>query len=112
MSTKRLSFIAATVFAMLSVVGCQSSTAPAGTAMASPQKAIVISGGNAGNAVVILPSSDPNNPVMLSTAGAEVCSQCKEDAIKYFQTGMIETKCPKCGAIRTPVTINTSIGHQ
>jgi Zn finger protein HypA/HybF involved in hydrogenase expression len=50
--------------------------------------------------------------VMLSTSGAEVCSQCREDAIKYFQTGQIETKCPKCGATRTPVVINTNVGHQ
>lgn len=112
MHAKRISFAAATMLALFSVVGCQNSSAPAGSAMATPQKAIVISGGNAGNVVVVLPSSDPNNPVMLSTSGAEVCSQCREDAIKYFQTGQIETKCPKCGATRTPVVINTNVGHQ
>jgi len=112
MHAKRISFATATLLALFSLVGCQNSSAPMGSTMASPQKAIVISGANAGSYVVVIPSSDPNNPVMLSTAGAEMCSQCKEDAIKYFQTGQIETKCPKCGATRTPVVINTNVGHQ
>jgi len=110
MSAKRISFVAAPVLALLCLVGCSSMSPSSSSAMATPQKAIVITGN--GGSVVVLPTSDPNNPVMLSTAGADICSQCKEDAIKYFQTGMIETKCPKCGATRTPVVINTSVGHQ
>lgn len=114
MSAKRFSSISVATLALLFVAGCQNSTSPAPQAMATPQRAVVVSGGNGGNTtVVFLPSSDPANPVMLSTAGVEECPECKAAAIKYFQTGVLDPKCSRTGAIRTAALLTTpNVGHQ
>ena len=100
---------------MITVVGlgCQSSTTPAPQAAASPQRAVIVSGGNAGNVTVFLPSDDPANPTMLCTSsGTTVCPECKSAAIKYFQTGVLDPKCSRTGATRTSVVgVPPTYGH-
>ena len=101
------------VLALL-VGGCQSSPSPSTSeAMPSPQRAIVVTGGNAGATTVFLPSSDPANPIMMSTSGdmAE-CPECKAAAIKYFETGVLDPKCSRTGATRCVLVPPTPyIGH-
>jgi hypothetical protein len=93
-------------------LGCQSSTTPAPKAMASPERAVIVSAGNAGNVTVFLPSDDPANPVMLCATGTTVCPECKAAAIKYFQTGVLDPKCSRTGATRTAVIgIPPTYGH-
>jgi hypothetical protein len=85
-------------------VGCQSSSSPSGELLVPTQRALVISGGQGGSTVVYIPTADNSNVQMLSTSGtAPICAQCRADAIKYFQTGVLVPKCAVCGAIRTPV---------
>ncbi len=85
-------------------VGCQSSTPPASSATTSPRQAIIVSSGNGGGTTVFLPSDDPANPVVLCESGATVCPECKAAAIKYFTTGVLDSKCSRTGATRTVLT--------
>src|SRR3984957_7682206 len=81
--------------------GCQSSTSQMSQTMTTPQKAIVVTGGNGATATVFLPSSDPTNPVVLCAPGDAVCPECKAAAIKYFQTGVLDPKCSPTGPTGT-----------
>jgi hypothetical protein len=106
------------VIALITLVGlgCQSSTPPASQAttasMTSGQRAVIVSGGNAGNVTVFLPSDDPASPTMLSASGATVCPECKAAAAKYFQTGVLDPKCSRTGATRAVVTaVPPTYGH-
>jgi hypothetical protein len=97
--------------------GCESTT-PSVTNAAShvmaegTQRAVLISG-NGGSTTIYLPTEDPEKPMMLCTAGAETCPECKAAAIKYFETGVLEPKCTKCGATRTLLVPSTpNVGHQ
>jgi hypothetical protein len=93
-------------------LGCQSANTPASQAMTTPQRAIVVSGGNGGSTVVFLQSGDPAHPAMLSTSGGTVCPECKAAAIKYFETGVLEQKCSLCGATRTvAMGVPPNYGH-
>ena len=84
--------------------GCQNSSNPSGELLVPTQRALVISGGNGGSTVVYIPTADNSGVEMLSTSrAAPICAQCRADAIKYFQTGVLVPKCPVCGATRTPV---------
>jgi hypothetical protein len=89
------------------IAGCQSSGTSASAPMAESQRAVVVSGGNGGGTAVFLPSSDPNNPTVLCDVNTPVCPECKAAAIKYFQTGVLEPKCSRTGAIRKAVLIPT-----
>lgn len=105
--------------ALLLIVACGcENTPPSATATAShvmsagPQRAVLISG-NGGSTTIYFPSEDPAKPMMLCTAGAETCPECRAAAVRYFETGVLEPKCPVCGATRTlliPPTPN--VGHQ
>jgi ribosomal protein L37AE/L43A len=101
------------VLALTFVTGCQMSGS-AGTTAATPQQAILISGGQSGATAIYLPSSGPDKVVMLSTSGdVKECPQCKADAEKYFETGVLVPKCSMCGATRTVLTLPpTNVGHQ
>jgi hypothetical protein len=113
MSAKRLFSVAIASMALLTIIGCQSSMSQAPQSMAAPQHAILISGGNSSSTIVYIPSSDPNNPVMLCSSGTEECPECKAAAIKYFQTGVLEPKCSRTGATRTIIVPSTpNVGHQ
>jgi hypothetical protein len=90
---------------LLAALGCQNSTTPPSTAATVPAKAIVVTGGNGGSTTVFIPSSDPNNPVVLCSNGTEVCPECKAAAVKYFQTGVLDPKCNRTGATRAATTI-------
>ena len=93
-------------------IGCQNSTAPASHAMASPDRAVVVSGGNGGSTTVFLMSDDPSNPVVLCTSGDPVCPECKAAAIKYFKTGILDAKCSRTGATRSVATgVPPNYGH-
>jgi hypothetical protein len=84
--------------------GCQNSSKPSEELLVPTQRALVISGGNSGSTVVYIPTADKSGVQMLSSSGtAAMCAQCRADAIKYFQTGVLVAKCPVCGATRTPV---------
>jgi len=91
-------------------VGCKSGGEPSssGTTMTSPQKAIVISGGNGGGTRIFFPSQDGKSMETLSTEGTAECAQCRADAEHYFLTGEMAPKCSMCGATRTPVTNYTN----
>jgi hypothetical protein len=99
---------------LVSAVGCQSTTKPApSTAAASPQRAVIVSAGNAGPVTVFLPSDDPSKPTALCASGQEtVCPECQAAAAKYFQTGVLDPKCSKTGAMRTAVIgVPPTYGH-
>jgi ribosomal protein L37AE/L43A len=90
-------------FLMMAIVGgCASTSGSASTAM--PQKAIVVTGGNSGGTAIFIPNADNTDVEMMSTTGEPMCPQCRADAIKYFQTGVLVPKCSMCGATRTPVS--------
>ncbi len=93
--------------------GCESTTPTASHVMSEgPQRAVLVST-NGGSTTIFLPSNDPKKPLMLCSAGAEMCSECKAAAVKYFEDGVLEPKCPKCGATRTLLAPSTpDIAHQ
>ena len=94
--------------------GCQNAGTPtASHAAAAPGRAVVVSAGNAGPVTVFLPSDDPNKPMAMCTSGQQtVCSECQAAAAKYFQTGVLEPKCSKTGAMRTAVVgVPPTYGH-
>jgi hypothetical protein len=97
--------LAVVVFAAMVGFGCQSSTPSMSPAMTSPQRAVVVSGGNSGSSfTVFLPSGDAANPTMLCASGQAECPECKAAAAKYFQTGVLDPKCSRTGATRSVVT--------
>jgi hypothetical protein len=103
MSRQRSYLISFAAMAFLAVAGCQNAKDPAPQANAAPpQRALVVTSGNAGNVTVFLPTSDPENPIMLCSESTEVCPDCKAAAIKYFQTGVLDPKCARTGATRSP----------
>ncbi len=113
MFMQRTGLVAAAALAMLILASCQSSGPTTAQAMASPQRAIVVSGGNTGNYTVYLSSVDPNEPVVMCSAGNKVCPECKAAAIKYFQTGVLDPKCSLTGATRSAiVSVDQGVGHQ
>jgi hypothetical protein len=113
MYLSRTYLVASAALALLLLSGCQNSATPTPQASATPQRAIVVSGGNTGNYTVFLSSVDPNDPVILCSSGNTVCPECKAAAIKYFQTGVLDPKCSRTGANRYPiVSVDTSVGHQ
>ena len=101
------------VLALTLVTGCQVSGS-AGETAATPQRAILVTGGQSGATEIFLPSSGPDKVVMLSTSGdVKECPQCKADAEKYFETGVLVPKCSLCGATRTALILPpTDVGHQ
>lgn len=106
MSTKPNTFLISMAIALVVLAGCQTphdTTASAPPAPSASMRALVVSGGNAGNIAVFVPSSDPANPMMFSTTGAKECPECKAAALKYFQTGVLDPVCSKTGATRTPL---------
>lgn len=104
MSISRILSGTATALILLIAAGCQSSDAPNSLSSASPRRAVVVTGGNAGATTVFLASSDASHAEALSSNGGQICARCQADAAKYFLTGQIENKCPACGGLRTPVT--------
>jgi hypothetical protein len=114
MCTQRNFLVASIAVALLLLSGCQNSAGTTPQASATPpQRAIVVSGGNTGTYTVFLSSVDPNDPVVMCSAGTTVCPECKAAAIKYFQTGILDPKCSKTGATRsTIVAVDQSVGHQ
>ena len=112
MLTQRTYLVTGAALMLAFLVGCQNSTAPTAS-MATPARAIISSAGNGGSSVVFLASADPNDPVILCSAGTDVCPECKAAAIKYFQTGVLDPKCSRTGATRTAiVAVPTNVGHQ
>lgn len=106
MRTQRLSLVASVTLALLLLASCKSSSPSesTSTAMVPAPKSVFISTGNGGGMVVYLPSDNPDQPVMLCTSGAEICPECTKSAIKYFKTGVVDPKCPMCGATHTVAT--------
>jgi len=99
-------------FIALALSGCQSSTPATSQEMRTTQRAVVTSVGNGGSTSVFIPTSDTATPAIYCSAGAEVCPECKSAAIKYFQTGVLDPKCSRTGAVRTVVTPNpVTLGH-
>lgn len=108
MSIQRMLLTATLALGLLMAVGCQSTpTGSAPSAMA--QRAVVITGGQAGAVTVLIPNADNSDVEVLSADGkAAVCPDCKMAIQAYFRTGAALTpKCATCGAIRTPVTLAT-----
>lgn len=111
MSTNRISIALAAVLAF-AFAGCQS-LQPAGTSQSlAARKTVVVTGGNGGGTTIYLPSDDGKDVVLLSDGKSPACPDCKTSAIKYFQTGQLESKCPSCGAMRSVLTQpQSSPGH-
>ncbi len=116
MTFQRVSFAALAILGLLVAAGCQTTPGGQQTTSLSPQtQAVVVTGGNGGSTAVYIASTDPNMPVLLSSAGADECPDCRAAAINYFKTGVLEAKCPRCGATRTVTTyryVPSSAGHQ
>jgi len=93
------------VLMLLAIVGCTSSGTSVSSSSPTPQRAVVVSGGNGGGTTIFLPSEDNSHVIVMSTSGTKVCPDCQAAALKYFQTGELEAKCPTCGATRTPVML-------
>ena len=115
MSLQRSFSLAVAALSMVVLAGCQNSTPPAASStMAPPQKVIVVTT-NSGRTSIFIPTDDPNKPMMLSTAGGDVCPECQAAAVKYFKTGVLDPKCSLTGATRTVANLvepPTSTGHQ
>jgi hypothetical protein len=43
---------------------------------------------------------------------AEHCAQCEADVKAYYLTGQIDPVCKMCGATRTVIPYDASVGHQ
>jgi hypothetical protein len=98
---KTLNGIVFVTVALLGQVGCQNSNPTGRQTAASPERAVVVTGGNGGSVTVFVPSADSENPMTLSTEGSTPCPECKAAAVKFFQTGILEPKCSRTGAVRT-----------
>jgi hypothetical protein len=98
---KTLKGIVVVTVAMLGQLGCQNSKPTGRETTAYPERAVVVTGGNGGSVTVFVPSADPANPMALCTEGATLCPECKAAAVKFFQTGILEPKCSRTGAVRT-----------
>jgi hypothetical protein len=92
------------------VTGCSSGSKPALDAPGPlPTKALLVSGGNGGAAVVFIPGDKPGEVAMLASGDMPACTQCAADAAKYFTTGELVAKCPVCGATRTPLSAPAAV---
>lgn len=79
----------------------------------SPTRAVLVTS-RQGSTVVFIPGNDPSKPMMLVTQGSSEheCARCEADIAKYFSTGELASKCPVCGATRTPLVLPPpNIGH-
>ena len=108
---RRLCALAA--FSLLVVAGCQSSTAPATPPDANSRQAISIRGNDGTTVAFFIPTDNPDKPMALTGDGSPVCPECREAAVKYFRTGVLDPKCSRTGATRTLVIMrDASTGHQ
>ena len=101
--------VACVACALVFVVGCQSGGAGV-AASPAPTRAVVATTGQ-GQTVVYLPTPD-GGVERLASADMPHCAQCEADAKQYFLTGELTPKCASCGAVRTPVTDYSHVGHQ
>ena len=104
----RSTVVACVVCALVFVVGCQSGGAGAATSSV-PKRAVLATG--QGQTVVYLPTAN-GSVERLASADVPRCAQCEADAKQYFLTGELTPKCASCGAIRTPLTDYSQVGHQ
>ena len=104
MSSTRILKLCIPVLLLMAAIGCHGSNTTSPTAMATPQKAVLITTGN-GTSYVVLPTTEGSGVERLAADGtpAPSCKQCEDDALAYFRTGVISPKCPICGASRIPV---------
>jgi hypothetical protein len=102
--------LVASALAISLAVGCSMTNPPATQATApSLDRAVIVTGGNAGTTELLIPSSDGKGVTVLTSGGTATCKQCQEDAFTYFETGHLIPKCPQCGATRTAVAMPS--GH-
>jgi len=94
-----------TALVFLFAVSCQSSPTSVSAPVSKSQKAVFISGGNGGGYTVFVPGDTPGQVVTLSDGKSPACADCKAAAMKYFETGVLEPKCPTCGATRSAFTL-------
>lgn len=90
------------------VTGCNGSKPAAETTMATPTKALLVTG-NGGAYTVFIPGEKPGEVAVLASGEMTACAQCNADAAKYFTTGELVEKCSVCGAKRTPLSSPASI---
>ncbi len=70
--------------------------------MAVPQKAIVVNYPNGGGTTIFLPPpAGSSDPIVRCSAGTSVCPERKAAAMKYFQTGVLDSHCSRTGGTRT-----------
>jgi hypothetical protein len=105
-------FVVVVTMLLLMLAACESIKSGSAQQDSGPQRAVFVSGGNGGGTTIYLPSTDGKSVVMLSDGNGHMCPDCEAAAKKYFDTGLLEPKCPTCGATRTAFTLpSSSIGH-
>ena len=101
---KRFGALCMMLCAAMLIVGCHSEQPATATASAAPQKAVLIQTGNGLTSVYIPNPNAPGGVERLASdkEGPE-CKQCEADIAAYFNGAPLVTKCPVCGASRTPL---------
>jgi len=110
MSIRRLA-LATTATLLLFIAGCGSSSNPSSQPLASTQDAVIVTYPNGGGETVFLrPMVAGGQPTVLCTKGTKVCPYCEAAAAKYFQTGVLDSKCSLTGGTRAVATyVNPSL---
>jgi hypothetical protein len=90
--------------AAMLIAGCHSEQPSGASASAAPQKAVLIQTGN-GVTTLYIPSTSAPEGVerLVADKEAPACRQCEADIAAYFSGAPLATKCPVCGASRTPL---------
>ena len=90
------------------IFGCANMSSGNASQSTGPLKAVMVGGGNGGGTTIYLPSDDGKDVVTLSDGKGPTCQDCRVAAMKYFQTGQLEAKCPTCGGTRTVFALPSS----
>ncbi|HTW94803.1 MAG TPA: hypothetical protein VMD30_08425 [Tepidisphaeraceae bacterium] len=107
----RNQFLAVTAALLLIVTACSPSSNTTAQGVASTQDAVVVTYPNGGGTTVFLrPMVSGGQPTVLCTSGTKVCPYCEAAAAKYFQTGVLDSKCSLTGGTRAVATyVNPSL---
>jgi hypothetical protein len=95
------------VFSLLAV-GCKSNNMSMGSDSA-PKSAILM---NHDGHQVIFTVGQGGQIIAYTDGKVEHCAQCEADVKAYYMTGHIDSVCKMCGATRTVIPYDPSLGHQ
>ena len=103
MSMTRFVFAATATLLIPLLVSCQSSSPADTQASVASHDAVVVNYPNGGGTVVFVRGANPDEPLCLCSPGTQVSQECRDGAVKYFQTGVLNPHCPLTGATWTVV---------